>query len=111
VWATGKLQFVQFVRHALWAAHQGRGYITGLLHPTHRISIEASGSEAAWNTKVDAPYRAGNKPVLGSHRVRYLTVQTKGSPDKLLVAQFVEKFQAFCGILYRVQIDRHWGLS
>ena len=51
--------------------------------PTHRISIEASGSEAAWNTKVDAPYRAGNKPVLVSHCVRYVALRTKFSPDKL----------------------------
>ena len=90
-WATGKLQFAPFVRHALWAAYQGRGHITALLHPDHRISIEASGSEAAWNTKVDAPYRAGSKHVLASHCVRYLILQTEVSPDKPVVVQSVEK--------------------
>jgi hypothetical protein len=33
VWATGKPLFVQCVRHAWWAAHQGRGHSTALLHP------------------------------------------------------------------------------
>ena len=74
---------------SLWDTHCGqrtKAVDTSLpcSTPTHRISIEASGSEAAWNTKVDAPYRAGNKPVLASHCVRYLNLRIKVSPDKLI---------------------------
>ena len=45
-------------------------------------------------TKVDAPYRAGNRPVLDGRSVRYPTPWTEVSFDKLVVVQSVKKFHA-----------------